>query len=149
MALAALFPLPSTGNDGACYLVDEDEEDEEEDCQTRDQIQFVSATESNPYGMENSTSYSEQCNETGETENKKLNNSNEGKRGKTNDKEDHSFDWDSLRRFYSNRGRKSRIHDARDSLDWEAVRDANVTHVAKAISTRGMNNVLAARIKVH
>ena len=78
MTLVALFPLPSTRNDSACNLVEEDKEDEEEYCQTRDQIQFVSAsnlkanmtTESNPYGMESSTSCLEQCNAMGEAENK-------------------------------------------------------------------------------
>ena len=97
MTLVALFPLPSTRNDSACNLVEEDKEDEEEYCQTRDQIQFVSAsnlkanmtTESNPYGMESSTSCLEQCNAMGEAEG-------------------NSFDRDGLGGFYSNTGCKSR-----------------------------------------
>lgn len=154
MTMAALFPLPSSKNDSPCYNV---EEEEEEDCQASDQIPFGFATnlkknmteESNDQReIESSLNGSEQCNEMGKTENKNSNNSNEAKRGKNNGKEDSPFDWDSLRRFYSCRRRSSRNLDAKDSLDWEAVRHASVSHIAKAISARGMNNVLAVRIKV-
>ena len=160
MTLAALFPLHSTRNDSECCIIEEDDEEDEETMdespQTGDQIQSISATnlksnmrtKSNPHELESPNSCSTQWNEMRETENKILNNSHERKRAKTNDKEDNSIDWDSLRRIYSNRRRKGRTHDAKDSLDWEAVRHASVNRVSNAISIRGMNNVLAARIKV-
>lgn len=36
-----------------------------------------------------------------------------------------------------------------DIVDWEAVRQATVDEIAKAIKQRGMNNVIAGKIKVH
>ncbi|XP_043707730.1 transcriptional activator DEMETER-like isoform X2 [Telopea speciosissima] len=58
------------------------------------------------------------------------------------------FDWDSLRKqAYANGGKKERSSNTMDSLDWEAVRCANVNEIASAIKERGMNNMLAERIK--
>lgn len=36
-----------------------------------------------------------------------------------------------------------------DSLDYEALRCANVNEIAKTIKGRGMNNMLAERIQVN
>jgi hypothetical protein len=44
---------------------------------------------------------------------------------------------------------EERSKDAQDSLDYEAVRCAKVAEVSNAIKERGMNNMLAERIKVH
>ncbi|KAF8039695.1 hypothetical protein BT93_B2032 [Corymbia citriodora subsp. variegata] len=58
------------------------------------------------------------------------------------------FDWDSLRRHAESNGRKRvRMPNTMDSVDWEAVRRADVNEIADAIKERGMNNVLAGRIK--
>jgi hypothetical protein len=58
-------------------------------------------------------------------------------------------DWDSLRKkVLSNGGDKQRSHDARDTVDWEAVRQAEVREISETIRERGMNNMLAERIKV-
>ncbi|KAI3442868.1 ENDO3c domain-containing protein [Psidium guajava] len=58
------------------------------------------------------------------------------------------FDWDSLRRRAESNGRKRvRTPTTMDSVDWEAVRCADVNEIADAIKERGMNNVLAGRIK--
>lgn len=60
-----------------------------------------------------------------------------------------TFDWDSLRKeVYRNKPREERSSDAMDSLDWEAVRCADVSEIAETIRERGMNNMLAERIKV-
>ncbi|KAK9131177.1 hypothetical protein Sjap_011664 [Stephania japonica] len=59
-----------------------------------------------------------------------------------------AFDWDSLRReVLSNGTKRESTMDTMDSLDWEAVRRADVNEIAKAIKERGMNNMLAGRIK--
>ncbi|XP_031281232.1 transcriptional activator DEMETER-like [Pistacia vera] len=57
------------------------------------------------------------------------------------------FDWDSLRRQVEVNGRKERPENNMDSLDWEAVRCADVNKIANTIKERGMNNMLAERIK--
>ncbi|KAK9755489.1 hypothetical protein RND81_01G028900 [Saponaria officinalis] len=58
------------------------------------------------------------------------------------------FDWDSLRRDVQVDGKKpERPAHTRDSLDWEAVRHAKASDIAETIKERGMNNVLAGRIK--
>ncbi|XP_024037730.1 protein ROS1 isoform X2 [Citrus clementina] len=58
------------------------------------------------------------------------------------------FDWDSLRRqVEANGGKKERPEHTKDSLDWEAVRCADVNKIANTIKERGMNNMLAGRIK--
>ncbi|KAJ7971492.1 Transcriptional activator DEMETER-like protein [Quillaja saponaria] len=58
------------------------------------------------------------------------------------------FDWDSLRKQTQANGRKrERTERTVDSLDWEAVRCAEVGEIANTIKERGMNNVLAERIQ--
>ncbi|XP_048236164.1 DNA glycosylase/AP lyase ROS1 [Ricinus communis] len=57
-------------------------------------------------------------------------------------------DWDALRKQVEANGRKrERTPNTMDSLDWEAVRCAEVNDIANTIKERGMNNVLAERIK--
>ncbi|XP_062219054.1 protein ROS1A-like [Phragmites australis] len=59
-----------------------------------------------------------------------------------------AYDWDSLRKeVLSNGGNKQRGHNARDTVDWEAVRQAEVREISETIRERGMNNMLAERIK--
>ncbi|GAV85442.1 HhH-GPD domain-containing protein [Cephalotus follicularis] len=59
-----------------------------------------------------------------------------------------NFDWDNLRRQVEANGRKrERTMETMDSLDWEAVRSADVNQIANTIKERGMNNILAERIK--
>ncbi|CAA2995019.1 demeter-like 1 [Olea europaea subsp. europaea] len=55
-------------------------------------------------------------------------------------------DWDELRKTYSD-GRSRDTTGPTDSANWEAVREAPVKEVAKVIEARGMNNILAGRIK--
>ncbi|KAL9238984.1 hypothetical protein vseg_013346 [Gypsophila vaccaria] len=72
-------------------------------------------------------------------------NTGNGKAAKGKKKE---FDWDSLRRDAQVDGKKpKRPANNRDSLDWEAVRHAKASDIAETIKERGMNNVLAGRIK--
>ncbi|KAK8952328.1 Transcriptional activator DEMETER [Platanthera zijinensis] len=59
-----------------------------------------------------------------------------------------AFDWDSLRReVHRTKPAGERNSGAMDSLDWEAVRRADVSEISETIRERGMNNMLAARIK--
>jgi hypothetical protein len=66
-----------------------------------------------------------------------------------NKKNTENIDWDEFRRQACDNGyMKERKFDRRDSVDWEAVRCADVHKISNAIRERGMNNVLAERIKV-
>ncbi|XP_057789395.1 protein ROS1A-like [Salvia miltiorrhiza] len=59
-----------------------------------------------------------------------------------------SFDWDSLRKHAQSKGgTRGRSRDIMDSLDYEALRNADVGEISDCIKERGMNNMLAARIK--
>ncbi|XP_058108414.1 protein ROS1A-like [Magnolia sinica] len=59
-----------------------------------------------------------------------------------------AFDWDSLRKQAGYEGLvKERHSDAMDSVDWEAVRCADVKAVSETIKERGMNNMLSERIQ--
>ncbi|KAL6619146.1 hypothetical protein ACP70R_034285 [Stipagrostis hirtigluma subsp. patula] len=59
-----------------------------------------------------------------------------------------NFDWDKLRRQAYIEGHiKERSFERRDSVDWEAVRCADVQRISHAIRERGMNNVLSERIQ--
>ncbi|TKY51694.1 Transcriptional activator DEMETER [Spatholobus suberectus] len=60
----------------------------------------------------------------------------------------HASDWDKLRKEVQVNGtEKERSTDTMDSLDYEAVRCASVKEISKTIKERGMNNMLAERIK--
>ncbi|XP_020572779.1 protein ROS1-like isoform X2 [Phalaenopsis equestris] len=62
--------------------------------------------------------------------------------------EDNSFDWESLRKeVCCTKPAKERSSTTMDSVDWEAVRIADVSRISESIRERGMNNVLAERIK--
>ncbi|CAK7343376.1 unnamed protein product [Dovyalis caffra] len=56
-------------------------------------------------------------------------------------------DWDALRKQAEANGKRERAANTMDSLDWEAVRCADVNEIANTIKERGMNNMLAERIK--
>ncbi|CAL1373073.1 unnamed protein product [Linum trigynum] len=57
-------------------------------------------------------------------------------------------DWEALRRTVLPNGiNKERAENAKDSVDWEAVRCSDVDEIAETIKARGMNNMLAARMK--
>ncbi|KAL2555570.1 transcriptional activator DEMETER-like [Forsythia ovata] len=59
-----------------------------------------------------------------------------------------AFNWDSLRKQVELKvGQKERSKDAEDSLDYEALRNADVREISETIKERGMNNMLAERIK--
>ena len=63
--------------------------------------------------------------------------------------ENEHFDWDSLRiKAQAKAGKRERTENTMDSLDWDAVRCADVRDIADTIKERGMNNRLAERIQV-
>ncbi|KAL9227836.1 hypothetical protein vseg_003482 [Gypsophila vaccaria] len=69
-------------------------------------------------------------------------------KGKAGKEKKNEFDWDSLRKDAEVNGKKpERPANNRDSVDWEAVRHADVNDIAETIKERGMNNMLAERIK--
>ncbi|KAK7392557.1 hypothetical protein VNO78_21000 [Psophocarpus tetragonolobus] len=58
------------------------------------------------------------------------------------------FNWDSLRiEAQAKAGKREKTENTMDSLDWDAVRCADVNVIAETIKERGMNNRLAERIK--
>lgn len=60
-----------------------------------------------------------------------------------------AIEWDYLRKQVESSGNKrERTDRSMDSVDWEAVRCADVDEIAQTIKERGMNNMLAERIKV-
>ncbi|PNT63490.1 uncharacterized protein LOC100830449 isoform X2 [Brachypodium distachyon] len=66
----------------------------------------------------------------------------------TNKKNMENFDWDKFRRqAYDDGHMNERSFERRDSVNWEAVRCADVQRISHAIRERGMNNVLAERIQ--
>ncbi|KAL1830418.1 hypothetical protein ACET3Z_000069 [Daucus carota] len=68
-------------------------------------------------------------------------------KGKTaaKNKKEKDIDWDSLRRTYSTH--RERNDENMDSMDYQSVKDAPVDDVAQSIKIRGMQNVLAGKIK--
>ncbi|KAL0338579.1 UNVERIFIED_CONTAM: protein ROS1A [Sesamum angustifolium] len=70
-------------------------------------------------------------------------------KGVRNRKEqENQVDWDQLRKQAQAGGRKRvRTANTLDSVDWDAVRCADVNEIAHTIKERGMNNMLAERIK--
>ncbi|KAL2345178.1 hypothetical protein Fmac_006463 [Flemingia macrophylla] len=58
------------------------------------------------------------------------------------------FDWDSLRiQAQAKAGKREKTENTMDSMDWEAVKRADINEIAGIIKARGMNNMLADRIK--
>ncbi|XP_075490248.1 DNA glycosylase/AP lyase ROS1-like isoform X3 [Primulina tabacum] len=78
----------------------------------------------------------------------KLFNGQKVKKGRIGKEKRNPVDWDGLRK-QAQVGSKIRekLDDRLDSVDWDAVRCADVNEIAKIIKDRGMNNMLAQRIK--
>ncbi|XP_022860434.1 transcriptional activator DEMETER-like isoform X2 [Olea europaea var. sylvestris] len=59
-----------------------------------------------------------------------------------------AFHWDELRKQAQLKvGKRERCEETMDSLDYEALRKADVREISETIKERGMNNMLAERIK--
>ncbi|XVF82803.1 hypothetical protein PTKIN_Ptkin16aG0079200 [Pterospermum kingtungense] len=70
------------------------------------------------------------------------------KRRMAQEKKNNAPNWDELRKQVQANGcRKERSEDTMDSLDYEAMRNADVNEISNTIKERGMNNMLAERIK--
>ncbi|KAK4481153.1 hypothetical protein RD792_012033 [Penstemon davidsonii] len=64
------------------------------------------------------------------------------------EKEKQTADWDGLRKKAQEGGKKrEKTANTMDSVDWAAVRNAEVHEIAQTIKDRGMNNKLAERIQ--
>eukprot|EP01018_Ginkgo_biloba_P021887 Gb_09301 [translate_table: standard] len=63
------------------------------------------------------------------------------------------FDWESIRKkaskscYHCAAGKRERDPNTKDAMHWDAVRCAEVEAIADTIRERGMNNILAGRIK--
>ncbi|XP_057512909.1 transcriptional activator DEMETER-like isoform X2 [Actinidia eriantha] len=69
------------------------------------------------------------------------------KRGRNGKQKQNTVEWDSLRLQAEAKGKRERTANTMDSLDYEAVRCADVGEIADTIKERGMNNMLAERMK--
>ncbi|GMJ11979.1 hypothetical protein HRI_004867100 [Hibiscus trionum] len=70
------------------------------------------------------------------------------KRRKAQEEKTNATDWDQLRKQVQVNGlEKERSKDNMDSMDYEAMRNASVDDISNTIKERGMNNMLAERIK--
>ncbi|KAL8538774.1 hypothetical protein ACS0TY_000692 [Phlomoides rotata] len=59
-----------------------------------------------------------------------------------------SFNWDTLRKQVQSKiGIRERSREAMDSIDYEAIQNADVREISDTIKERGMNNMLAERMK--
>ncbi|XP_008807511.2 protein ROS1A isoform X1 [Phoenix dactylifera] len=77
-----------------------------------------------------------------------ANNGLKAKKTKVESEKKNTYHWDSLRKeVYCKGANKERSHETMDSLDWEAIRRADVKEISETIRERGMNNMLAERIK--
>ncbi|XP_052199092.1 transcriptional activator DEMETER [Diospyros lotus] len=130
---------------------------------TRHQVPDETAYTGQAFGMEGSTVVSkdkllktkaieanakEQAYSSGETTTGTSRNLPNTRKGKTEGEKRKSFDWESLRKFAQhNDRRKERTKDQMDSLNYESVRCADVNEISNSIRERGMNNMLAERIK--
>lgn len=70
------------------------------------------------------------------------------KSGKVGKEKQTVIDWDVLRKEAQANGVREKEPNTMDSVDWEAIRCADVNEIAYTIRERGMNNMLAERIKV-
>ncbi|CAN0900649.1 Transcriptional activator DEMETER [Linum grandiflorum] len=72
-----------------------------------------------------------------------------GKR-KTHKEKNNAVDWDILRKQVLQNGRSNeRSKDNMDSLDYDALKNATVDEISDTIKARGMNKMLAKRMKVY
>ncbi|KAJ9542699.1 hypothetical protein OSB04_029205 [Centaurea solstitialis] len=69
------------------------------------------------------------------------------KKGKTRRGKRKKINWDSLRKCAQAERKREPTPNTMDSVDYEAVRRADVDEIADTIKDRGMNNMLAERIK--
>ncbi|XP_029125657.1 transcriptional activator DEMETER [Cajanus cajan] len=97
-------------------------------------------------GTKNNTSRSEKTDPLGMHfgEKKSTEKKNKNKEEKEKLMEEKQQYWDTLRKIYTKSPRDS---DHMDSVDWEAVRCAQASEVAKAIASRGQHNIIGGRIQ--
>ncbi|XP_019187018.1 PREDICTED: protein ROS1-like [Ipomoea nil] len=83
-----------------------------------------------------------------DTVDKRRSNPSKEKEGRSGTEKQNAVNWDHLRQQALASGKKrERTMNTMDSLDWEAVRCADVNEIADTIKERGMNNMLAERIQ--
>ncbi|KAM1157442.1 hypothetical protein ACFX1X_028353 [Malus domestica] len=84
----------------------------------------------------------------GQSHNETSTHTSKRRKGKADNEKKNAVDWDNLRKQVQANGRKKeRNKDTTDSLDYEALKNANVKEISEAIKERGMNIMLAERIQ--
>ncbi|TQD82572.1 hypothetical protein C1H46_031888 [Malus baccata] len=84
----------------------------------------------------------------GQSHNETSTHTSKRRKGKADSEKKNAVDWDILRKQVQANGRKKeRNKDTMDSLDYEALNNANVKEISEAIKERGMNIMLAERIQ--
>ncbi|XP_071696794.1 DNA glycosylase/AP lyase ROS1-like [Rutidosis leptorrhynchoides] len=78
---------------------------------------------------------------------KTLETGSSGKKNKSEKKQEKKVDWEEVRKRYCKTGDVETDENYMDAVDWDAVRRATVEELANIIVKRGMNNVLAGKIK--
>ncbi|EYU35128.1 hypothetical protein MIMGU_mgv1a000089mg [Erythranthe guttata] len=78
----------------------------------------------------------------------KMVNGHKARAGRPKKEKENQVEWDLLRKQAQVDGKETeRTANRMDSVDWDAVRCADVNDIAQTIKERGMNNMLAERIK--
>lgn len=89
------------------------------------------------------------CTQTKEVSSNKHDPGHIAKAGRPKKEKEKQVEWDLLRKHAQTGGKdRARTANTMDSVDWDAVRCADVNEIAQTIKERGMNNMLAERIKV-
>ncbi|XP_019175019.1 PREDICTED: protein ROS1-like isoform X2 [Ipomoea nil] len=117
----------------------------DQECPTSLDIQDITGRAST---VVDSLSNSDGQNEHLDTVDKRRSNPSKEKGGRSGTEKQDAVNWDHLRQQALASGKKrERTMNTMDSLDWEAVRCADVNEIAETIKERGMNNMLAERIQ--
>ncbi|XP_031102989.1 protein ROS1A isoform X2 [Ipomoea triloba] len=117
----------------------------DQECPTSLDIQDITGRAST---VVDSLSNSDGQNKHLDTVDKRSSNPSKEKGGRSGTEKQNAVNWDHLRQQALASGKKrERTMNTMDSLDWEAVRCADVNEIAETIKERGMNNMLAERIK--
>ncbi|RAL51684.1 hypothetical protein DM860_010402 [Cuscuta australis] len=115
-----------------------------QECPTSLEIPDITERVNTVYSQSNSPGQDKHLDTIDRTNSK----TSKGKGGKPRREKEVEINWDLLREEAQSSGKKrERTWNTMDSLDWEAVRCANVHEIAETIKERGMNNMLAERIQ--
>ncbi|KAK7324885.1 hypothetical protein VNO77_28791 [Canavalia gladiata] len=163
MTLAAKFPIKTTSCEKSKEdLATHDREESMEnntvipghkfDKETEDfKVEAMESEKAREYsnidnkGIENNSSLTAEKPDPPDMQSGKKKTSPKKKNISEEEKEKQRQYWDTLRKIHTKSPRDS---DHVDSVDWEGVRCARASEVARAIASRGQHNIIASRIQV-